>query len=107
MAAMSSLRFFLILLLTVALDLSVPVPSHAKDSAEEFEEVTARHRATRPSYRLMRDVTAPTERHAIVGQPQRPIRAASRARVPRPVVVAFVPKQPPPLAESSPSPDAH
>jgi hypothetical protein len=106
MTVMSPLRFVLILLLTVALDLSVPVPSHAREWAEEFEEVTTRHRGERP-YRLVRDMTAPTEQKATVSQPRPRAREVSAARVRHPVGFAFVPKQPPPLAESSPSPDAH
>jgi hypothetical protein len=103
---MSHLRFFLILLLTVALDLSVPVPSEAREAIEEFEEATTRHRARR-SYRLVRDVTAPTEREATVSPRSPRVCAAAVAAVRRPVVVAFAPKQPPPLAKSPASPDAH
>ena len=104
---MSSLRFFLILLLTLALDLSVPVPSPARDLVEESEDVISRQCGTRSLHRLVREVTAPAARRTIVIEGRRPARDMSAARSARPVVLAFVPKQPPPLAESSVSSDAH
>ena len=58
---MSSARFLLILVLTVMLDLSSPVPPHngAAESVEEFEEVVHTKRGRHP-FRHVRETVAPT-----------------------------------------------
>lgn len=105
---MSSLRFVLILLLTVALDLSpLPLP-HAGGGEvnEEFEEAAHRGSSRRP-FRLVRDTVATPVAHEIrtaelarprplPHAPSRPAAGATRIR-----------KLPPPSAESSSAPDAH
>src|SRR4030095_10866547 len=61
MVRMSSLRVFVILLLTVVLDLSFPVPQPhgATENVEEFEEVV-HARQGRRLFRHVRDAVAPT-----------------------------------------------
>lgn len=103
---MSPLRFVLILFLTVALDLSSPLPSPSAEAIEEMEE--ALHaRQERRSFRLLRDVVAPSIAHEIrrleLCRPQ-PLPRTSL----RPVAtVTLVRKLPAPLAEPSTAPEDH
>lgn len=104
---MGLLRFAFILFLTVALDLSVPVPQHTiADAVEEFEEVVHGLRGPRP-LRQARGAVAPSMARFTAGpEIQRPLpRATTPAPVPAPV--APIRKLPPSLAESSSAPDAH
>ena len=101
---MSGLRFFLTLFLTVALDLSVPIPSESHYTVvEEFEEATHRARSRRIQ-RQARETTVRSER-AIVRR--EPLQLKAPAPVRRPVLVVLVPKLPAPFAESPPSPEDH
>ena len=107
MSGMSSLRFVLILLLTVALDLSpLPPPHAAWEVTEESEEVAHPQRLRRP-FRLTRDTVAPAVTHEARTaelQHTRPLpRAPSRSAAP----VVLIRKLPPSLAEPSSAPDAH
>jgi hypothetical protein len=107
MTPMSPLRAILILLLTVALDLSSPIPAHAgAEVGEEFEEVVHAQHSRRP-FRRVRDTVAPVM--------AREIRAAELHRLDR---VAAAPKRPratdlrprkipPPVAEPSSAPEDH
>jgi hypothetical protein len=105
---MGSIRFFLILLLTVALDLSSPVPQQhgASESTEEFSEAVHAQRGRRP-FRHVRDSVAPTvarENRAV--ELHRPLHAAAVARRPAPTTVT-VRKLPPSVADSSITPEDH
>jgi hypothetical protein len=107
MGGMSSLRFMLILLLTVALDLSPLPPPHASwEMSEESEEVAHPRRARR-SFRFVRDTVAPAvarETRTAELQHARPLPHAPA----RPAsVVVQIRKLPPSLAEPASAPDAH
>lgn len=104
---MGSLRFLLILLLTVVLDLSPLPPPHAtSEVTEEFEEAAHSQRGRRP-FRLVRDtVPSPVAHEARVEElrharplPRWPSRPAS--------TVVPIRKLPPSLSESTSAPDAH
>jgi hypothetical protein len=105
---MGSIRFLLVLLLTVALDLSAPVPQHhgAAESFEEFNEVVHAQRGRRP-FRHVRDSVAP----AVASEDRarelhRPPRVAAVAVRPAATTV-IVRKLPPSVAESSLTPEDH
>jgi hypothetical protein len=106
MGEMSPLRFILILFLTVALDLSAPLPPHASESIEEFEEVL-HGRQERRTFRLIRDMVAASiaqETRRLDLQPDRPLpRGPFRPAIP----VALARKAPSPLAEPSTAPEDH
>ena len=104
---MSSLRFLLILLLTVALDLSPLPPPHAMgEVTEDFEEVAHSQRARRP-VRLVRDTVAPGVAHEARTDELRHARPLP-LRPSRPAAtVVLIRKLPPSLAEPSSAPDAH
>jgi hypothetical protein len=107
MGAMPSLRFFLILLLTVVLDLSSPVPSPTGvEALEEFEEVVHVPQGRRP-FRRMRDTVAPGVAREIrtVELTRAERRPVAPAR-PRPADV-HPRKLPPSLAEPSSAPEDH
>jgi hypothetical protein len=103
---MSRFRFMLILLLTVALDLSVPIPHGTAEATEEFQEAEHVTRGRRP-FRLVRATavtpvareTAVVERHEV----RRRGVAFARRTTPPPVIR----KQPPAFSDSSASPEAH
>jgi hypothetical protein len=105
---MSSARFLLILLLTVALDLSSPVPQHhgATETVEEFEEVAHAQRGRRP-VRHVRDTVAPNvarEDRARELRRPRPVAAAPS----RPVVTTvLIRKLPASVAEPSSTSEDH
>jgi hypothetical protein len=101
---MPRLRFFLILFLTVALDLTVPIPSESLTVVEEFEEVMHRARSRRIQ-RQAHETTVRSERAVVRREP--PAQVKVPAPAPRPVVVVLVPKLPPAFAESAPSPEDH
>lgn len=104
---MGSLRFVLVLLLTVALDLSPLPPPHATwEVAEEWEEVARPQRSRRP-FRLVRDTVAPAVAHELrVAELERP--RALPSAPPRPAAgVVVIRKLPPSLAEPPSAPDAH
>jgi hypothetical protein len=105
----SRLRFFLILVLTIALDFSSPVPTpHAvAEVVEEFEEATHRHRAGRRPFRVARETTPSALGRETVVARRPPVRHVAVAPMRRSVSDAPVRKQPPPVAESSSAPDAH
>jgi hypothetical protein len=106
MDGMGSLRFVLILFLTVALDLSSPLPNHGAEALEEFEEVL-HARQERRVFRQLRDVVAPSIAHEI----RRLDLQRSRPLPPAPLrpatTVALILKLPPPLAEPSSAPEDH
>jgi hypothetical protein len=107
MSEMRSLRFLLILMLTVVLDLSpLPPPHAAWEVTEEFEEVARPQRLRRP-FRLVRSTVAPAVAHEARTaelQHARPLpQAPSRPAAP----VVLIRKLPPSFAESSSVPDAH
>jgi hypothetical protein len=105
---MAPIRFFLILLLTVALDLSSPVPQHhgATESVEEFNEDVHTQRGRR-LFRHVRESVAPAV--------AREDRARELHRAPRVAAVAvrstaptvIVRKLPPSVAEPSLTPEDH
>jgi len=103
---MSSVRFLLILLLTIAFDLSTPLPpQHGAEASEELEESLHAQRGRRP-FRHVRDTVAPA-----VAQEQR-ARDVSRARLTpapaRPTVrTVLIRKLPPSVAEPSSAPEDH
>ena len=105
---MGSIRFFLILLLTVALDLSAPVPQHhgATESVEEFNEVVHAQRGRRP-FRHVRDTVAPlVAREDRARELHRPLPVAAAVGRPATTTV-IVRKLPPSVAESSSTPEDH
>jgi hypothetical protein len=107
---MGSIRFLLILLLTVALDLSTPIPpTHgATDTLEEFEESLHAQRGRRP-FRHVRDTVAPRiahedrDRTRELGRPHVDATAATRPATP----VVVIRKLPPSIAEPSSTPEDH
>ena len=103
---MGSLRFILILFLTVALDLSSPVPSPAAEAMEEFEEVL-HPRQERRAFRQIRDVVAPSIAQEIRSLDLDPARPTPRPAVRPATVVSLFRKLPPPLAEPSSAPEDH
>jgi hypothetical protein len=107
MSGMSPLRFMLILLLTVALDLSPLPPPHATwEVAEEFEEVAHPQRGRRP-FRLVRDTVAPAVAHETRTAELQHARPLPPAPL-RPVATVLLNRKlPPSLAEPSSAPDAH
>lgn len=105
---MSSGRFLLILLLTVALDLSSPVPQHhgATESVEEFEEVVHAQRGRRP-FRHVRDTVAATvAREDRARELHRPLSVAAAPSRPT-VTPVVIRKLPPSVAEPSSTPEDH
>jgi len=103
---MHPLRFVLMLFLTVALDLSSPVPSPAAAAIEEFEEVL-HVRQERRAFRLVREAVPPSIareiRRADLGEPRpRPRASATPPRAPVPIR-----RLPPPLADSPAAPEDH
>jgi hypothetical protein len=103
----TSVRFLLILLLTVALDLSTPIPpTHGTDSFEEFEESLHVQRGRRP-FRLARESVAPRiaheDRARELVQPRANVSASTRPAT-LPVLIR---KLPPSRAESSSAPEDH
>ena len=108
MDRMSSLRVFVILLLTVVLDLSSPVPqSHgATENVEEFEEVVHARQGRRP-FRHVRDAVAPTvAREDRARDLHRPLPLAAALSRPAPTT-GLSRKLPPSLAEPSSTPEDH
>jgi hypothetical protein len=104
---MSPLRFLLVLLLTVALDLSSPVPPHAAgEGLEEFEEVVHVRPGRRP-FRLARETVAPAVAHearTVELQRPRPLPPAPS----RPATTAvLIRKLPAPVAEPASAPEDH
>ena len=104
--AMSSIRFLLILLLTVALDLSTPPPQHRTETTEEFEETLQAQRGRR-AFRHVREATPPA-----VAQEQRARELHRPSLVPQTaarsvVTTAPVRKLPPSIAEPSLAPEDH
>ena len=103
---MGSLRFMLIVLLTLALDLSTPLPQHGHEVIEEFEEVVHAQRGRRP-FRRMRDTVAPAvareirteELHRTRPRVSEPSRAATGT--------VLIRKIPPAVAEPSSAPEDH
>jgi hypothetical protein len=103
----SSLRFVLILLLTVALDLSPLPPPHATwEVTEEWEEVAHPHRARRP-FRLVRDTMARAVAHEARADKLRHARPLPHGPSRPAATIVLIRKLPPSLAESSSAPDAH
>ena len=103
---MGSLRFLLIAVLTVALDLSMPLPHHGPEVVEEFEEVVHAQRGRRP-FRHVRDSVAPAVAREIRGEElhaARPRAVAAARTVASPVLVR---KIPPTAAEPSSAPEDH
>jgi hypothetical protein len=106
MGEMKRLRFILILALTVVLDFSSPIQTHAAEGLEEFEEVVLRHRGGRV-FRLVRDTVPP----AVARQTRAAELAPSLPRPTMPLhahaIHVLVRKIPPAVAEPSPAPEAH
>jgi hypothetical protein len=101
---MGAFRFVLILILTVALDLSSPVPQQGvAEIIEEFEEVT-HVRGNRQPFRRIRDTVPPPIAREVASHRVGPVRPATA--IPR-VATAPILKQPPPVSESSAVPEAH
>jgi hypothetical protein len=101
--AMGAFRFVLILILTVALDLSSPVPQHGvAEIVEEFEEVTHARGSRRP-FRRIRDSVPPPIAREVAPHRVGPVRPAPAT----PRVTAPVRKQPLPVSESSAGPQDH
>ena len=104
---MLSLRFLLTLFLTVALDLSSPVPTHVwADSVEEAEEAS-HGRTGHRRFRLVRDTVAPVvaqETRALELQPTGPRPPAPSRPVTRLVSIR---KLPPAFAEPAAAPEDH
>ena len=108
MDGMSSLRVFVILLLTVVLDLSSPVPqSHgATENVEEFEEVVHARQGRRP-FRHVRDAVAPAvAREDRARDFHRPLPVAAVRSRPVPTTVLSR-KLLPSLSEPSSAPEDH
>jgi hypothetical protein len=101
-----SLRFVLILLLTLALDLSTPMPPlHGASEAEELEEslhAQAGRRSVRPVREIVVKAAVAHERR--VGESLRPRRITTAQ--PRQAAVT-IRKLPPSFAEPSPLSDDH
>ena len=103
---MSRFRFFLILLLTVALDLSSPLPSHASSQVvEEFEDAFHALRGRRP-VRVVRDALPARIAHE-TAMVERQSRRFVAEPVRRTAPAVLILKQPPKVAESPSAPDAH
>jgi hypothetical protein len=105
---MSSIRFLLILLLTVALDLSTPLPSQhgATETAEEFEESLHAQRGRR-AFRPVHETVAPAVAHAQrAGALERP-RPRSSAPMRPAVTTVLIRRLPPPVAEPSSASEDH
>ncbi|MBM3218058.1 MAG: hypothetical protein FJZ38_05135 [Candidatus Rokubacteria bacterium] len=104
---MSRVRLFLVLILTIALDFSSPLPApHAAETVEELEEAAHRHRGTRRAPHVRREAVTPAG--------ARDLAVAARPRLQRPVArrrPAFadvvVRKQPPRITDSASAPEAH
>ncbi len=104
---MSSVRFLLILLLTIALDLSTPLPpQHGAETSEELEESLHAQRGRRP-FRHVRDTVAP----AVTQEPRARDLLRPRLLAPAParptMTTVLIRKLPPPIAESSSAPEDH
>ena len=100
---MSRLRFVLILFLSVALDLSVPMPSQASEIVEEIQEASAARRSGRPLQRV-RDTSTPF-REPVLGE-RRPASPRPSAPV-RPIVIGARVQKIPPLGTVSSAPEDH
>ena len=104
---MSGLRFILVLLLTVAVDLSTPLPQPgAADAGDGWQESAHATRGRRP-FRPVRDtVASPVAREsAVVERHEIRHRGVERARrVVSPVVIR---KQPPAFSDSSSPSEPH
>lgn len=105
---MGSIRFLLILLLTVALDLSSPIPqTHGTtETVEEFEE-SLHARRGRGALRRVRDAVTPRAAHEDRARElHRP-----RLHAPNParpaVTTVMIRKLPPSIAEPSSVPEDH
>ena len=102
---MAKLRFLLIVVLTVLLDGSSPIPAPAAEALQEFEDAAVRRRG-RATFRLVRDtvpLSVAREAHAA-----ELARSLPRPIPPRPahVMHAGLRKIPPSVAEPS-APEAH
>jgi hypothetical protein len=103
---MSRLRFLLVLFLSVALDVSVPVPSQALEVVEEFQETGPARRGRRPVQHV-RDTTAPGATRTTALSERRPP-APRPAASARPVAIgARVQKMPPRAALPASAPEDH
>jgi hypothetical protein len=103
---MGSVRFLLILLLTIALDLSTPLPpQHGTESTEEFEESLHAQRGRRP-FRPVRETLAPAMAQADNTRVQLRARPATAQARPA-VTTVWIRKLPPSVAESSSVPEDH
>jgi hypothetical protein len=103
---MSRSRFILILLLTVVLDLSVPMPHGSAEATEEFQEAAHAARGRRPFRLVRQSVATPVARGTAVLERHETRRRGVefvRRTAPPPVIR----KQPPAFSDSSASPDAH
>jgi hypothetical protein len=107
MTAMGSLRFVLILLLTVVLDLSSPFPPQVgAEASEELEEVVHAQHGRRP-FRRVRDTVAPgVAREMRTAEMKRSERLPVAPAHPRATEVRPR-KLPPLLAEPSSAPEDH
>jgi hypothetical protein len=105
--AMSSIRFLLILLLTIALDLSTPLPpQHGTEATEEFEESLHARRGRR-AFRHVRETVVP----AVAQEERAHERLRPRLLAPAParpaVTTVLIRKLPPSVAEPSSAPEDH
>jgi hypothetical protein len=100
------LRFFLILLLSVALDFSSPVMPEGMEGLEEFEEASHRARARR-SVRLAREHAGPPVRQPVPHVQTRPAPAVRVAPLRRPVSDIGLRKVPVTIADSTSTPEDH
>jgi hypothetical protein len=101
------LRFFLVLILTIALDFSSPLAApHAAEMVEEFEEATHRHRGTRRAPHVRREAVTPAGARdlAVAARPRLHRSVAQRRPAFAGVVVR---KQPPRITDSASAPEAH
>ncbi|MBI1736672.1 MAG: hypothetical protein HYR51_16005 [Candidatus Rokubacteria bacterium] len=103
---MGRLRFFLILLLSVALDFSSPVMPEGMESFEEFEEQSLRARARRV-VRPARDAAAVPVARSTPQVEARAATAVRRAPARRPVIDAGVRKIPSAVADPAGPPEDH
>jgi hypothetical protein len=104
---MTPLRFLLTLFLTVALDLSSPVPfmHGSADAAEEMEDAS-HARSSHRRFRLVRDVVVPAvAREARQAELRRP--APLPTAPARPTAIVTFRKRPPSIAEPASAPEAH
>ena len=104
---MSSIRVLLILLLTIALDLSTPLPlQHGTEATEEFEESLDARRGRR-AFRHVRETVVP----AVAQEERARARLRPRLLTPAParpaVTTVLIRKLPPSVAEPSSAPEDH